>query len=238
MASIRVRFGTRTVVPSDPCCHAEMTHMERALRSAAGDPELVLLRRGRRAHAPQRTRAQPSTAPAQRPPAGGGSPDAQNVLVRRMVAVIVAGLACSSGCSSTAATTAGTRTRSRTTTSRSPTSAPSRARPARRSSRRWPGGAQSPQELYTQINSLKATPRRRSSRPGAQRAGRHVRAQQSLLIALELRRDALRRSRWTSGPRSATRARPPTARSRRSPGRTRRSTRPTSSTTRASSRSS
>ena len=40
----------------------------------------------------QRTRAQPKPRPRSGRPAGGRSSDAQNVLVRRMVAVVVAGL--------------------------------------------------------------------------------------------------------------------------------------------------
>ena len=101
-----------------------------------------------------------------------------------------------------------------------------RRRRRRRSSTVDPRATRAPRDAVAQAGA------------GPERAGRHDAAQQSLLIALELRRDgAAGDRRATSGPRSATRATRPTRRSTTSPARCGRSTPPTSCTTRASSRS-
>ena len=163
---------------------------------AEENPELVLLRRGRRAHshhsaharAAQAAPAQwpPSRRPVVRRPERPGAADGRGHRRRPGPDPAVRG-------SSAAATTAATRTRSRTTTSRSPTSAPSRRRPARRSSTRWPRAGTSRRRSSTRRSTAsRATPRTTLEQAQALSVpGDMSDAQQSLLIALMLRRDAL-----------------------------------------------
>jgi hypothetical protein len=142
----------------------------------------------------QRTRAQPKPRPRSARPAGGRSSDAQNVLVRRLVAVVVAALvlillfvfvsSCNDRRHKSALADYNLQVSNIGTTSAQTGKSFFDALAA--------GGDQSPQELYTQVNSLKSDAQKQLEQAqGLSVPGDMADAQQSLLIALMLRRDAL-----------------------------------------------
>jgi hypothetical protein len=141
-----------------------------------------------------RTRAQPKPRPRSGRPAGGRSADAQNVAVRRMVAGIVGLLilillfvvvrACNDRRHENAMKDYNLQVGGIATQSRQTGEELFKALAA--------AGDQSPQDLYTQINSLKGTAEKSLEQAQALDVpGDMADAQQSLLIALMLRRDAL-----------------------------------------------
>ena len=141
-----------------------------------------------------RTRAQPKPRPRSGRPPGGGSSDAQNVAVRRMVAVVVGLLvlillfvvvrACNDRRHENALKDYNLQVGGIATQSRQTGEELFKALSA--------GGDQSAQDLYTQINSLRGTAEASLKQAQALSVpGDMTDAQQSLLIALMLRRDAL-----------------------------------------------
>ena len=141
-----------------------------------------------------RTRAQPKPRPRSGRPPGGGSSDAQNVAVRRMVAVVVGLLvlillfvvvrACNDRRHENALKDYNLQVGGIATQSRQTGEELFKALST--------GGDQSAQDLYTQINSLRGTAEASLKQAQALSVpGDMTDAQQSLLIALMLRRDAL-----------------------------------------------
>ena len=141
-----------------------------------------------------RTRAQPKPRPRSGRPAGGGSSDAQNMAVRRMVAVVVGLLvlillfvvvrACNDRRHENALKDYNLQVGGIATQSRQTGEELFKALSA--------GGDQSAQDLYTQINSLRGTAEASLKQAQALSVPSDMAdAQQSLLIALMLRRDAL-----------------------------------------------
>jgi hypothetical protein len=142
----------------------------------------------------QRTRAQPKPRPRSGRPAGGRSSDAQSVALRRLVAAVVIGVvlivlflfvqSCNGRRHDNALKDYNLQVSNIATTSAQTGKSFFDALAT--------GGDQSPQELYTQINSLKSDAQKQLEQAQALSVPGDVSdAQQSLLIALMLRRDAL-----------------------------------------------
>ena len=142
-----------------------------------------------------RTRVRPSPPPRRGRVVGGGChgwPDRARAADGRRARRRGCCCSCSSS-SSARATTAGTRRRCATTTCRSPASPPSRARTATQFFEAMnQGGSQAPADLYQQVIQFKnSADKSLAQARELDVPDDMVSAQQSLLIALELRRDGL-----------------------------------------------